>query len=404
MSARSKAKYMIRFIDLFAGIGGFRLALESLGAKCVFSSEIDKYCRLTYEANFNDVPSGYIQNYESWNIPYSEILCGGFPCQDFSIAGLRLGLAGPNGSLFDEIIRIADEKAIKVLFLENVKGLLNHDKGETFKSMLNDLKEINYHVTYKVIKASDFNLPQLRERVYIVAFKDEESFNKFQWPEPVPLTFTMSDVLKSKCEKEVGYTIRKGGQGSNINDRHNWQSYKVYSDVREGINTVHSWDIIETTDREKYICLTILRNRRKRKYGNKDGNALTMEQIADFIPDINMVDLVRLCDKMILKSFYDTCSFDFVNSRQLSGINGTYRLYSKDSPIYATLTASGGNDKVEVDGEIRTLTIDEMKMMMGFPESFKFPVSKTQAIKQLGNSVAIPVVKAIAEQILKVLK
>lgn len=394
----------IKFIDLFAGIGGFRLALESNGAKCVFSSEINKFARQTYEANFNELPAGDIKLIDPKDIPDFDILCAGFPCQPFSHAGSRKGFNDERGTLFDEIIRIAEAKEPQVLFLENVPGLLSHDKGNTFNIILNKLNNIGYTVHYKILKACDYGLPTYRPRIYIIALKNKNIC--FNWPHFVPLRLTMSDVLRAECEKEIGYTIRVGGAGSSINDKHNWDSYtvkvdkpQILSDVREGKNVLHSWDIIKTTDREKEICLAILRNRRKKMYGNRDGNPLTFTQLCELIPGLDVNEILNLCDKNILKEI--NYGIVFVNSRQLSGINGTYRIFSKDTQIYSTLTASGGNDKIDDGTQIRKLTIDEMKMMMGFPEDFKFPVSKSQAMKQIGNSVAIDVIKAIGNEIIK---
>jgi DNA (cytosine-5)-methyltransferase 1 len=271
-----------KFIDLFAGIGGFRLALESLGAQCVFSSEIDKFACETYKVNFGDQPYGDITKIDAHEVPDFDILCAGFPCQSFSQAGLRKGIDDPRGRLFKEVLKITIAKQPRIIFLENVQGLLSVCGGLIFKSVQKFLTDLGYTVDYKVLKACDYGLPTLRPRVYIIAFKDSDDYQKFKWPQPIPLRFTMSDVLKSKCEKQVGFTIRTGGKGSDIDDRHNWQKYRMK------------------------------------------------------------------------------------------------------------------------DGSIRTLIVDEMKMMMGFGEDFKFPVSKTQAMKQIGNSVAVDVIRLIGEQIMKV--
>jgi DNA (cytosine-5)-methyltransferase 1 len=396
---------LIKFIDLFSGIGGFRLAFESLGAKCVFSSDIDKFARQTYRDNFGEEPQGDITKINAEDIPDFDILCAGFPCQPFSQAGKRKGFDDHRGNLFDEIIRIIKEKKPRVILLENVKGLEGHDRGRTLDIIIDKLVAEGYSTSYKILKACDYGLPTLRPRIYIVAFLSVYDFCKFDWPKPVPLRFTMSDVLKAPCEREVGLTLRKDGAGSSIDDRHNWQKYKIFTDVRGGANAVHSWDIIETTQRDKEICLAIMNNRRKSKYGNKDGNPLCFKDIQSILPNITHVEIDSLVRKSILigKIIDKVIHYDFVNSKQLSGINGTYRLFSYESQIYSTLTASGMNDKIEVGTEIRTLTVDEMKMMMGFHDDFKFPVSKTQAMKQIGNSVAVDVIKAIGTQIIKAL-
>lgn len=160
-----------KFIDLFAGIGGFRLALESLGGKCVFSSEWDKYAAMTYKENFGEEPSGDITKIEADIIPSHDVLCAGFPCQAFSICGKQGGFNDARGTMFFEILRIAKEKQPKILFLENVKHLIHHDSKKTFNAMQKHLTELGYIVSWEVLNAKDFGVPQNRERVVIVATK-----------------------------------------------------------------------------------------------------------------------------------------------------------------------------------------------------------------------------------------
>ncbi len=157
------------FIDLFAGLGGFRIALENIGGTCVFSSEINEHAASIYKHNFGDYPSGDITKIEASSIPNFDILCGGFPCQAFSIAGKKLGFEDTRGTLFFEICRIVKERKPKVIFLENVKNLTLHDKGNTFKTIISSLEELGYQVSYKILNAKDFGVPQNRERIIIVA-------------------------------------------------------------------------------------------------------------------------------------------------------------------------------------------------------------------------------------------
>lgn len=284
------------FMDLFAGIGGFHLALHQLGAECVYASEWDDSARETYKANFqnispflfeNDLFKGDITLEENQQcIPEDvDILCAGFPCQPFSQAGQKKGLAETRGTLFFEIAKIIKNKRPRVIFLENVRHLLKHDNGKTFKVICQILEEeLNYTIYYKVLKASEYGLPTHRPRIYIVGFRsDVKAKDKFQFPNPVPLMFTMSDVFEGECAKEVGYTVRVGGRGSGINDRRNWDAYLV-------------------------------------------------------------------------------------------------------------------------NGEVRYISPDEVKKMMGFPHDFKFMGSEASALKLLGNSVAINPVKLIAENIIKILE
>ena len=278
-------KKKITFIDLFAGIGGFHLAFHNLGAKCVFVSEWDNAARETYKKNFEKIEpelfapdtieqtfAGDITAVLPSNIPDFDIITGGFPCQPFSQAGLKKGFNETRGTLFFDIANIIKEKQPRAFFLENVRGLLTHDGGQTFATIRRVLvEELGYSFFYKVIKASDYGVPQHRPRLFMVGFKDKTI--DFEFPEPVKLTMTMDDVFDGKVNKTIGYTLRVG-------DRRNWDTYLV-------------------------------------------------------------------------------------------------------------------------DGEVRRLSPKEGLRMQGFPDDFEFPVSETQAMKQLGNSVAVPAVQATAQEIIK---
>lgn len=163
----------ITFIDLFAGIGGFRIALQNNNAKCVFSSEIDEKAAETYRENFGEYPSGDIVQIKSEEIPEHDILCGGFPCQPFSIGGLRKGFEDTRGTLFFQVARILKEKQPRAFLLENVRGIVNHDKGKTLETILATLDEIGYSCDYRVMNASDYGVPQNRERWYCVGFRKD---------------------------------------------------------------------------------------------------------------------------------------------------------------------------------------------------------------------------------------
>ena len=186
---------MIKFIDLFCGIGGFRLALESVGMKCVFSAEINPHACQMYEANFGHNPYCDVTKVNPQDIPDFDILCAGFPCQAFSIAGKKLGFNEARGTLFFEICRIVEAKRPKVLILENVKNLLVHDNKNTFKVILNSLDSIGYNVQYKLLNAKDFGVPQSRERVIIVATRKDEKefdFNLVKQSKPIALEYILS--------------------------------------------------------------------------------------------------------------------------------------------------------------------------------------------------------------------
>ena len=193
-----------KFIDLFAGIGGIRRPFDKLGCKCVFSSEIDKHAISTYQANFNEIPSGDITQIREEDIPNFDILLAGFPCQAFSIAGKRQGFQDTRGTMFFEIQRILEYHKPTCFMLENVKGLINHDKGKTFKTILDILEnELNYKVFYKVLNAKNFGMPQNRERIIIVGFLDHSI--DFKFPEPTGIKTRLGDILESNVDAK--YTI-----------------------------------------------------------------------------------------------------------------------------------------------------------------------------------------------------
>ncbi len=186
------------FIDLFAGIGGFRLAFEKLGGECVLSSEWDKYAQETYSENFGDIPKGDIKKIKEKDVPNHDILCAGFPCQAFSIAGKRKGFGDIRGTLFFEVARIIKKKKPKAIFLENVKGLMNHDGGKTLSTILDVLRnELGYYVTEpKIMNAKDFGLAQNRERVFVVGFREELGITKFTYPKKSKKKVVFKDIME----------------------------------------------------------------------------------------------------------------------------------------------------------------------------------------------------------------
>jgi len=187
-----------KFIDLFAGIGGFRMALQNLGGKCVYTSEWDEQAKKTYQANFGEVPFGDITKEETKKfIPDGfDVLCAGFPCQAFSIAGRRGGFEDTRGTLFFDVAEIIKRKQPKAIFLENVKGLFNHDRGKTLKTILNVLREdLGYFVPDpQILNAKDFGVPQNRERIFIVGFRKDLGINEFTYPEPTGKKVCFDDV------------------------------------------------------------------------------------------------------------------------------------------------------------------------------------------------------------------
>jgi DNA (cytosine-5)-methyltransferase 1 len=195
----------IRFIDLFAGIGGFRLALESFGAKCVFSCEINKYSCLTYEKNFGDNPYSDIRQIKPSEIPQHDILCAGFPCQAFSISGKQKGLNDLRSDVVFSLFKVIEYQQPSILFLENVPNLIKHDNGKTFDFILKQLENLNYQVEYQILDASDYQLPQNRRRLFVVAFNKNifSSPVNFSFPDPIPQKKIVKDILENKLSRVI---------------------------------------------------------------------------------------------------------------------------------------------------------------------------------------------------------
>lgn len=318
-------KKQFTFIDLFAGIGGFRLALESYGGKCVFSSEWDKYARIVYECNFGELPAGDITKIEEKDIPYHDVLCAGFPCQAFSISGKQGGFNDARGTLFFDIARIANYHKPKVLFLENVKHLVKHDNGKTLSTIIRVLNEIGYDVFFEILDSSHFGIPQSRKRVFFVCFNKKLLVKNFEFPKPRPKPVILKDVLLPDSEAE-DYVIKR-------------------KDIKINRNAFPKKDMFGNYPQKPVRIGTI----------NKGGQG--------------------------------------------------ERIYS----IYGhaiTLSAYGGGAASKtgaylVNGKVRKLTPKECLRLLGFPENFKLPVPPSQAYKLCGNSVVLPVVKAIFEKILE---
>lgn len=330
------------FIDLFAGIGGFRMALQNLGGQCVFSSEWDVQAQKTYFANYGEVPFGDITKESTKKyIPDGfDILCAGFPCQAFSLAGKRLGFAETRGTLFFDVAEILRRKQPKAVFLENVKGLAIHDKGKTLKTILNTLDEVGYVVpTPQIINAMYFGVPQHRERIYIVGFRKD-------------LGITAEDFTYPE-QKEVT---------------------KHWIDVRE-TEPVASKYYLSTT----YVNTLINHKKRHEAKGNGFGYAI--------IPDDGVANAIVVGGMGRERNIViDTRQTDLTPTTRIKGEynrDGWRRMTPKEwgalqgYPVYDT-----GN---------------------GAPV-FIIPVADASAYKQFGNSVAVPAIQATAEQILKTLR
>lgn len=314
-------------IDLFAGIGGIRLGLEQAGFDVIYSNDIDKYCRQTYDANFSSkLDCRDISSTPSKEIPSHNLLAAGFPCQPFSIAGHKRGFSDPRGHLFYEVARILRDKSPEAFLLENVGHLRNHNKGETLEAILRMLRdELGYTVQYKILNTKDYGLPQKRSRIYFVGFKKDQSFS---FPPPLEgIKCKVGDFLETKKT-----------------DEHYFLSQKYY----EGLS------------RHK---------ERHRSKGQGFGfEVLDRNGISNALVAGNMGRERNLIQDIPRENFY------------------------KEGEDKAVKRNSYG---------IRKLTVREYARLQGFPDNFSFPVSMTQAYKQIGNSVSVPVIRLIAQNIRK---
>lgn len=324
-----------RSIDLFAGIGGIRKGFEQAfksKIETIFVSEWDEYAKKTYRANFKTPPEeffkGDITKVNEADIRPFDICLAGFPCQAFSIAGHKEGFEDTRGTLFFDVARICEYHKPMVIFCENVKGLLNHDKGRTFKVIKKTLENLGYTVYHDVLKSSDFGVPQIRERVYIVAFRNDIDSSSFRFPQGKPTKKTIRDIMEEDTVP-TKYYISTQYQQSMINHK------KRHEAKGNGFGyVIRSLDEYAGT----IVCGGMGRER----------NLIIDERITDFTPTTH--------------------------------IKGTV---SRDC--------------------IRRMTPREWARLQGFPDTFKLPLADVHSYKQLGNSVTVPVIKAIAKNIKEVL-
>lgn len=247
--------YKFTFIDLFAGVGGFRMALQNTGGKCIYTSEYEPFAKKTYRTNYGEIPFGditkqYIKNY----IPKSniDILCAGFPCQPFSIAGYQKGFSDTRGTLFFDIEQIIEKHKPKVVFLENVKNFVSHDNGKTFKVVKEILEnKLGYKVFHKVLNSmTHANIPQNRERIFIVAFdpKQVENYKKFKFPENIKLTKTIHDFLDKGKQNDIYYYKKEH------------QYYPELEKIMISKDTVYQWRRVYVRENKSNVCPTLTAN------------------------------------------------------------------------------------------------------------------------------------------------
>ncbi|MDO4544951.1 MAG: DNA (cytosine-5-)-methyltransferase [Bacillota bacterium] len=415
----------VKVIDLFAGLGGIRLGFEQglkasgYKTKCVFASEIKKYAIDAYQGFFgNEKVYGDITQISSDFIPDFDFLLAGFPCQPFSSAGNRRGFSDTRGTLFFEIERILKDKIekgvpAKGFLLENVEGLINHNNGDTLNVILKHLKDIGYEVNYKLIDSQYFGLAQSRKRVYIVGMLSSlinlDDFNK------------KTAVLESVLDEGL----------PTIDSKFTRQLFKHYSpeavvgksikDKRGGENNIHSWDIGlkgEVTKIEKDLLNMLLKERRKKKWAEEigikwmDGMPLTESQIRTFFDKEELTEILEdLTEKGYLTLEYPKKLVDGrrvpdetkpIGYNIVAGkLSFEFSQILDPKQLAPTLVAMDVDKLGIVDGKgLRKLTVKEGQLLCGYPENYDLSmISNKEAFDLLGNTVCVPVIRAIAERI-----
>ncbi|WP_131668330.1 DNA cytosine methyltransferase [Psychrobacter pygoscelis] len=413
---------MIRFIDLFAGTGGIRLgfeqALNELGikSKCILSAEIDKEACKTYEANFGE--NAYCDITQLSEVEDFDVLLAGFPCQAFSSAGKRLGFEDTRGTLFFDVARLIKSKQPSLCILENVRGLVGHNRGRTFETIKNVLSDLGYKFEYRLLNSSNYGLAQNRVRIYIVAVKDfspiltlandvgavdSHAFknnlmngNLFHEHQSVLVKDILENNPNAKydCSEEFTKKLTKVLEGD-LNKLHGIRLI----DSRGG-NSIHSWDLGlrgECSVHEIEFMDLLIANRRKKIFGtHQDGKALSKKQIETFYPYDDIDSIIS----------------SLLQKRYIKEANGLYNLVAGNmsfevfkfldpDSISITLTASDSNRLgVYHNGRVRRLTPRECARLQGFPDSYVLHPKDTCAYKQFGNAVSVPVIKALVKDVM----
>ena len=436
------------FIDLFAGIGGFRLALESVGGTCLGFSEIAPDAIKTYCTNFKEVEEANFGDITKLKkLPKHDFMTAGVPCQSWSIAGKNLGFDDDRGQLWNDTLYLLNEVRPKAFIFENVKGLSDPRNREALNYIMQRIEKAGYHARKYVLNAYDYGVPQTRVRIYIIGFRDKKYLDVFSLPSPHPGSVRLCDVLDDVEVQNVNTGEEREARWSLSCNEKGFNDYFLFNDLRNGDTTIHSWDIIDTTEREKDICYLLLANRRKKEFGEQDGNPLSIEHFQSLDPTINSEELDALVDKGILKHveyIYEVISqetvlsdsakhvlalaqdgkftinrvknnreikrlkinvnetlvqlknagviqcvevwYDFKNGKISTGLNGVNRIILPSCKIYPTLVASDTNDFV-TDVEISADTIKDFrkKFMQEVYQSGKYrKITKSEACRIQG--------------------
>ena len=421
------ASEKIKFIDLFAGIGGirkgFELACEKNGieSKCVFTSEIKPYAVSVLKQNHPDEKiSGDITKIDASEIPDFDVLLGGFPCQAFSAAGKRRGFMDTRGTLFFEVERILKEKQPAGFILENVEGLVNHDRenkndkiGRTLSTILSHLEDLNYKVSWKVLSANDFGVPQERKRIYIVGAKRvNPSLENF-----IPVHKNLDSVLQQGEPVSDSPFVKLLLSHFKVSELLG----KAIKDKRGGAENIHSWDIEykgKVSSEQKELLNLLLKERRKKKWAEEfgidwmDGMPLTIGQIKTFYDKPNLEEMLEdLVQKKYLVKEHPKKKENGIRVQDETlplGYNivagkMSYEVAKVLNPkdIAPTLVAMDMEHLFVPDGNgIRRLALREGLRLFGYPEDFKFDVSLQDGYDLLGNTVVVPMTMAVAERVL----
>lgn len=427
----------VRFIDLFAGIGGIRKGFETAfqecgyDTECVMTSEIKPHAYKVLQANHpNEEIRGDVTKINTDTIPDFDFLLGGFPCQAFSYAGRRLGFQDTRGTLFFEVERILKKKKPFGFILENVEGLVTHDRedlkqpiGKTLTVILNNLEALGYHVNWKVLNSKDFGLAQERKRIYIVGTnKEKVSLDGFAGKYAV-----MADILESgqpTIDTEFTRLLMSHFTPEQLYG-------KSIKDKRGGNDNIHSWDIEmkgPVSKEQKNLLNMILRERRKKKWASMhgikwmDGMPLTIEMIKEFYQG---GDLKKMLDDLVKKGYlkkehpktlvtehtiFGDRQVRQQDTRKKVGYNIVAGKLSFEinkildpQGIAPTLVAMDMKKIFVVDnGGVRPLTLREGLRLFGYPDDFKFPVNQEEGFDLLGNTVAVPVIVAVAKRLANV--
>lgn len=448
-----------------------------MGFSEIAPDAIKYYCTNYHESessNFGDIT-------KLETLPKHDFMTAGVPCQSWSIAGKNLGFDDDRGQLWNDTIYLLNKVRPKAFIFENVKGLSDPRNSDALRYILSRIEEAGYHAEKYILNSFDYGVPQSRVRIYIIGFKEEKYLKRFRLPAKCPGAVRLSDVLdgaRAQSHRPLSGSAPRWSLSCNdvgLND------YFLFNDIRNGSTTIHTWDIEDTTEREKHICNLLLSNRRKRDYGPLDGNPLSVEHFLALDSSVTASELDGLVEKNVLKKvpylykiagdgaelnedervvasfavsgtvnvdelktrrifrvrrigIMDTLAaleerglakcveyrYDFRHSRISAGLNGINRIFLRSSKIYPTMVASDTNDYIAtVDIEAkdvnelreqfmrkifrphnyRQITKSEACRIQGFPDDFQLPEARPRWMKLIGNSVAVSLVRRLAQSV-----